>query len=203
MNINFDFTNKKILIVGAGKVALRRLRKIVNQKIECKVKIISPVTLPKIDLIAANNKNISIFKRKYKKNDIKNQNIVLACTNELEINKKISHDAIKSNLLVNNASDKELSNFFFTSNIKLDKNINININTNGSNPLLSKVIRLIIEESLKNVICDLNKKFFSNNRIASSEVKDLKHQLSKSDILKKISKIDDKAYKKIIRQIKE
>tara|TARA_B110000014_G_C19914435_1_gene473169 strand:+ start:133 stop:744 length:612 start_codon:yes stop_codon:yes gene_type:complete len=203
MNINFDFTNKKILIVGAGKVALRRLRKIVNQKIECKVKIISPVTLPKIDLIADKNKNISIFKRKYKKNDIKDQNIILACTNELEINKKISHDAIKSNLLVNNASDKELSNFFFTSNIKLDKNINININTDGSNPLLSKVVRLIIEESLKNIICDLNKKFFSNNRIAPSEVKDLKHQLSKSDILKKINKIDNKAYKKIIRQIKE
>lgn len=203
MNINFDLTNKKILIVGAGKVALRRLRKIVSQKMQCKIKIISPAILPKIGSIADNNKNISIFKRKYKKNDLKNQNIILACTNELHINEKISHDAIKSNLLVNNASDKELSNFFFTSNIKLDKNINLNINTNGSNPLLSKVVRLIIEESLKNIICDLNKKFFSNKRIASSEVKDLKHQLSKSDILKKINKIDNKAYKKIIKQIKE
>jgi precorrin-2 dehydrogenase/sirohydrochlorin ferrochelatase len=203
MNINFDLTNKKILIVGAGKVALRRLRKIVSQKMQCKIKIISPSTLPKIDSIADNNKNISIFKREYKNNDLKNQNIILACTNELHINEKISHDAIKSNLLVNNASDKELSNFFFTSNIKLDKNINLNINTNGSNPLLSKVVRLIIEESLKNIICDLNKKFFSNKRIASSEVKDLKHQLSKSDILKKINKIDNKAYKKIIKQIKE
>ena len=37
MNINLDFTNKKILIVGAGKVALRRLRKIVIQKKECKI----------------------------------------------------------------------------------------------------------------------------------------------------------------------
>ena len=203
MNINLDFTNKKILIVGAGKVALRRLKKIVSQKTECKIKIISPLILSKIYLIADDNKNISILKRKYKKNDLKNQNIILACTNEIKVNEKVSYDAIKSNLLVNNASDKKLSNFFFTSNIKLDKNINININTNGSNPLFSKVVRLIIQESLKKIILDLNEKFFSNRRIAPSKVRDLKHELSKSDILKKINKIDNKAFKAIIKQIKE
>ena len=105
MNINLDFTNKKILIVGAGKVALRRLKKIVSQKTECKIKIISPLILSKINLIADDNKNISILKRKYKKNDLKNQNIILACTNEIKVNEKVSYDAIKSNLLVNTASD--------------------------------------------------------------------------------------------------
>ena len=81
------------------------------------------------------------------------------------MNEKVSYDAIKSNLLVNNASDKKLSNFFFTSNIKLDKNINININTNGSNPLFSKVVRLIIQESLKKIILDLNQKFFQTDEL--------------------------------------
>ena len=118
-------THTALQVVGAGKVALRRLKKIVSQKTECKIKIISPLILSKINLIADDNKNISILKRKYKKNDLKNQNIILACTTEIKVNEKVSYDAIKSNLLVNNASDKKLSNFFFTSNIKLDKNINI------------------------------------------------------------------------------
>ena len=38
MNINLDFTNKKILIVGAGKVALRRLKKLLVKKQSAKSK---------------------------------------------------------------------------------------------------------------------------------------------------------------------
>ena len=79
MNINLDFTNKKILIVGAGKVALRRLRKIVIQKKECKIKIISPLISSKINLIGTNiypdlNENISAVNKRKLENSINNIN---------------------------------------------------------------------------------------------------------------------------------
>ena len=89
------------------------------------------------------------------KEDIKKQDFILACTNDIEVNKKIVSLAKQKKILVSNASNKDDNDFSFTSNINIGKDIKINLSTNGRNPSLTKKIRIFIQRNLKSKISTL------------------------------------------------
>ena len=153
LNLNLNLKLKKWLVLGGGIVATRRIKKILSAGGE--IEVISPQITPTISKLKLQNKKIKITKRKFKNSDIKKQDFILACTNDIEVNKKIVSLAKQKKILVSNASNKDDNDFSFTSNINIDKDIKINLSTNGKNPSLTKKIRIFIQRNLKSKISTL------------------------------------------------
>ena len=153
LNLNLNLKLKKWLVLGGGGVATRRIKKILSAGGE--IEVISPQITPTISKLKLQNKKIKITKRKFRNSDIKKQDFILACTNDIEVNKKIVSLAKQKKILVSNASNKDDNDFSFTSNINIDKDIKINLSTNGKNPTLTKKIRIFIQRNLKSKISTL------------------------------------------------
>jgi len=155
LNLNIRLDSKKWLVLGGGTVATRRVKKILKEN--GYIKLISPQVSKSILRIESENKKIKVVKRKFRKSDIRNQDFILACTDNLEVNKSIVAIAKSKKILVSNASDRNDNDFSFTSTININKDIKINLSTDGRNPSFTKSLRIYFEKTLKSKIVRLYK----------------------------------------------
>ena len=109
INFNLDIAKRKILIVGAGNVAKRRLKKILESSKDIKINIVSPNFDQEAKLIFARETNVKFFERKFRFSDLRNIDIVIACTNDKALNQEISKICYEKKIFINNASDRSLS----------------------------------------------------------------------------------------------
>lgn len=188
INFNLDIAQRKILIVGAGNVAKRRLKKILESSKDIKINIVSPNFDREVKLIFARETNVKFFERKFRFSDLRNIDIVIACTNDKALNQEISKICYEKKIFVNNASDQSLSTMHFTSNIKINKIIELNLNTGGQSPFLSKIMRILVEKVLKKPLDKLIKSISYKGKIDNNREKELKSKINNSDIIKKVLK---------------
>ena len=188
INFNLDIAQRKILIVGAGNVAKRRLKKILESSKDIKINIVSPNFDQEAKLIFARETNVKFFERKFRFSDLRNIDIVIACTNDKALNQEISKICYEKKIFVNNASDQSLSTMHFTSNIKINKIIELNLNTGGQSPFLSKIMRILVEKVLKKPFDKLIRSISYKGKIDNNREKELKSKINNSDIIKKVLK---------------
>ena len=188
INFNLDIAQRKILIVGAGNVAKRRLKKILESSKDIKINIVSPNFDREVKLIFARETNVKFFERKFRFSDLRNIDIVITCTNDKALNQEISKICYEKKIFVNNASDQSLSTMHFTSNIKINKIIELNLNTGGQSPFLSKIMRILVEKVLKKPVDKLLKSISYKGKIDNNREKELKSKINNSDIIKKVLK---------------
>ena len=188
INFNLDIAQRKILIVGAGNVAKRRLKKILKSYKDIKINIVSPNFDQEVKLIFERETNVKFFERKFRFSDLRNIDIVIACTNDKALNQEISKICYEKKIFVNNASDQSLSTMHFTSNIKINKIIELNLNTGGQSPFLSKIMRILVEKVLKKPLDKLIKSISYKGKIDNNREKELKSKINNSDIIKKVLK---------------
>ena len=98
--------------------------------------------------------DISTVKAAYSKTALKNKHIVIAATNNVEVNKKIHMDSKDENILVNVADTPELCDFYL-GGIVTKGNIKIAISTNGKSPTLAKRLRQFFEDVIPDDINEL------------------------------------------------
>ena len=188
INFNLDISKRKILIIGSGNIAKRRLKKILECAKDIRIDIVSPDFNNEIKSIFSKEPKIKFFKRKFRFSDLRNIDIVIACTNDISLNQEISKICFEKKIFVNNASDQSLSTIHFTSNVKISKIVELNLNTGGQSPFLSKIMRILIEKVLKKPIDKLLKSISYKGKINNNKEKELKSKINNSDILKKVSK---------------
>jgi precorrin-2 dehydrogenase/sirohydrochlorin ferrochelatase len=145
-----NLKDKKCLIIGAGKVAERKLRKLYSKNI--KFKIISPAIKDSFFRFIKNKENITFIPIKFIKNDLKGIFLLIATTDNKILNNKICKIANKRNILCN-CTDSKSRNFINMAEIKFNNEIKIYISSYGRN--LKKVLKLkkIIEKNLKRIKC--------------------------------------------------
>lgn len=142
-----------VLIVGGGTVALEKLTFLLKSSPQAKVLVVSKDF--DAALIELTNKfNVSVVKASYNKTALKNKQLVIAATNNREVNKIIYEDAKDENILINVADTPELCDFYL-GGIVTKGNIKIAISTNGKSPTLAKRLRQFFEDVIPNNIDDL------------------------------------------------
>lgn len=130
-----NLEDKKVVIIGAGKIAIRR----VQAFIKCGANILIIGKEISEEIYNINYDNIKIIKDNYNKKYLIDAFIVLATTNDKNINNIIYNDAKYQNILVNNASDKRKTDFYFPAMIYEDGFV-VSICGNGNNHTLIKNI---------------------------------------------------------------
>jgi len=141
------------LIVGGGNVALEKLSFLLKSSPNANVKMVA--TFFSDDTIAlANQFNIEMITMSYEESFLFSKDLVIAATDNLDVNKKIYNDAKRRNLLVNVADTPDLCDFYL-GGIVTKGNIKIAISTNGKSPTMAKRLRQLFEEVIPDEIDDL------------------------------------------------
>ena len=147
-----NIENKKCLVIGGGKVAFRKINKLLKYK--ARLTVISKNIIKEIKLL----KNIKIIEKEFEEYDnleyLKKFFLIIAATNDKKLNDNISKICIKENILINNVSSKNNMNIRFGVSIEKEE-YSIAVSAKG-NP--SKAIKKSVEikESIENLFNDYN-----------------------------------------------
>ena len=137
--IYLDIKDRPCLVVGGGKIALRKIKGL----LECgaEVEVVSLKVEPAIKEIVPED-NIQIGP--YNSTHCVNKEIVIAATNDNQLNQQIYHDAKKNGALINVVDQPHLCQFIMPAVVRRGK-MQIAISTGGSSPALAKKIRQELE----------------------------------------------------------
>ena len=142
----FNLQGKTILMVGAGRVALEKLEKLLAT--ETSVVILAPEIIDEIRALAKEHPDrITLTKRKYEVGDAIGYPLVISATNSSEINEYIVKDCRDRNIIVNAVDDPKHCDFLFSSQIFYGP-LQVSISSAGQLPGLAKCLREIFEAIL-------------------------------------------------------
>lgn len=139
-----DMTGRIVLIVGAGKIALRRVR-ILLQFGAC-IRVIAPHICRELKEMEAEGK-LRMECRAYQSGDVQGAALVIAATDSREANRQIWEECRMADVPVNVADDKELCDFYFPSVVMTEEAV-VGISSGGNDPGKTKEIRRKIEKTL-------------------------------------------------------
>ena len=150
--IFIDISEMKIVVIGGGKIATRRVNTLLS--FTKQIEVVAPEVTT--ELRELSEKGEIIWKQsEYCREQIQTADIVLAATNRALINHRVKADCeqmneeVGRNILVNIADDKTMCDFYFPSIVDTGE-ILVGINSGGNNPGLVKETRNRIQELLKN-----------------------------------------------------
>ena len=138
-----NIQGKKCVVIGAGNVALRKIKSL----LECRadITVISPKPHPEISKLSE-ERMIRLIERDYKTSDLKDAVIAIVCTDAKKVNRKAADEARKAGALVNVADDPDRSDFIIPSFFRRG-NLTLAVSTSGVSPALAKKIRAKLEKS--------------------------------------------------------
>ncbi len=137
-----DIKDKRCLVVGGGKVALRKIQKLIE--FGAQIIVIAPNVISEISSLDG----IEIRYREFLDEDIENAFMVIGATDNSELNTHIFKLCNQSNILVNTVEDEEKCGFIFPALVHKE-NITVGITTSGKSPFYSKLLREKIEKMLE------------------------------------------------------
>ena len=142
--VSIDLNNKNILVIGAGKIALRKVETLLNYN--CNITVITKDILEEKFLELEKNNKIKILKnQEFEEKFLQDFFLVVVATDNEALNKNISKLCMSKNILVNNVTSKDDMNVRFASIYEKD-DIQIAISANG-NP--KKAVE--IKNKIKNI----------------------------------------------------
>ncbi|VAV85407.1 Precorrin-2 oxidase @ Sirohydrochlorin ferrochelatase activity of CysG [hydrothermal vent metagenome] len=136
----------EVLIVGGGKVGLEKLTFLLKSSPHAKVTLVAKKILPELINLASDH-TVKIVKKPYSKSILLGKHIVIAATDELDVNIQIHKDCKSRNILVNVADNPNYCDFYM-GGIVTKGNLKLAISTNGKSPTMAKRLRQFFEEVL-------------------------------------------------------
>ena len=139
--IYMELRDRDCLVVGGGKVAARKVALLVSA--DAKVEIVSPELCDELAQLAADGV-VTHTARNFEDSDLDNKTLVIAATNQKDVNKRVSELAHARNLPVNVVDQPKLCSFIMPSMIDRSP-VQIAISTGGSAPVLARMLRARLE----------------------------------------------------------
>ena len=153
MIVDLNRKGKRAIVVGGGTEGIRKIRALLRQ--DCKITVISnrfnrflieQADSGKIELVKARLKDANIL------DNYNDAFLVLAATNDRELNRKIIERGRSLRAFVYAADDPAVSDFSYASIINIEGIVQVAISTSGKSPLMARKIRIKAERVLRRII---------------------------------------------------
>ena len=149
MIVDLHLKGNLVIVIGSGNEGMKKVSSLLTQ--DCEILVIS------------NNSNAQIEKYekqgkiKFKKIKLKDESflskykpyLVMATTNDKDLNRKIVQKARKMKSYAYASDDPEISDFAHPSVINIADTLQVAISTGGSSPAMARKIKIKIESFLK------------------------------------------------------
>ena len=132
---------EKALVVGGGSVARRKVETLLEYG--ASVRIVSRVLCPKLERLVE-KEEIRFLGEEFRETFLEGIFLVIAATDDKELNHRISRAARARGLLINAVDQPEDCNFIVPSIVNRG-NLQIAISTSGKSPAMAKKIRKELE----------------------------------------------------------
>lgn len=142
-NLAIAIEQQKCVVVGGGKVALRKVRKLCTAG--ASVTVIAPEILEEIQ-----QEDVVILCSQYKKTVLIDAVLVFAATSDVSVNEQVAEDAKSLGIWVNSVNGAANSSFIIPASCTKGC-INIGVTTEGKAPVLSKELRKYLQQKLHRV----------------------------------------------------
>jgi precorrin-2 dehydrogenase len=151
--VDLNLKGKHAVVVGGGTEGTRKVRGLLGQ--DCKVTVISnrfngylsdQASLGKIELVKAKLSSASIL------DDYDDIFLVLAATNDKELNRRLVEKGRSVGAFVYAADDPPVSDFSYASIINIEGVVQVAISTSGKSPIMARKIRMRAERLLVSII---------------------------------------------------
>ena len=132
------------LVVGAGSVALEKIRSLLPTGL--RINVVAPEAIPEIRQLAAQGQ-IELIERPFESADMDGSFIIIAATNNPTVNAAVYQGAVARCILANSVDDPPNCDFYFGSVVSRG-NLQIAISTAGESPAVSQRLRREIDQQL-------------------------------------------------------
>jgi precorrin-2 dehydrogenase/sirohydrochlorin ferrochelatase len=153
--VDLNVNNKKAVVIGGGTEGVRKVHGLLDQ--ECKITVITSRLNKELKKMSDDGK-LRLIKKRIKDvsilNDINNIFLILAATDDKELNKKLVEKGRSIGAFVYAADDPNISDFSYTSLVNIEGLIQVAISTSGKSPIMARRIRMKIERMLHKIIND-------------------------------------------------
>jgi precorrin-2 dehydrogenase/sirohydrochlorin ferrochelatase len=151
--VDLNLAGKNVIVIGGGVEGVRKVKGLLGQN--CKITVISERLNSYLEELSQ-QKKIEIVKMK-----IKNANVldnyrdiflVLAATDDKELNRKIVEKGRSMMSFVYAADDPPVSDFSYASIINIEGIMQVAISTFGKSPIMARKLRIKAERILRRTI---------------------------------------------------
>lgn len=178
--ILLNIQDKKCLVVGGGNVAWRKVCSLKDAG--ARVTVVSPEFCPEME----KETGIERIQQKYEEGFLNGVLVVVASTDDEEVNKKVYYDAVKMGILVNVVDRPEFCSFIVPATI-IRGDLSISISTGGASPALARNIRESLEKQFGDEYGEFAKLLSETRRKILSEIS---NESIRRDILQRIAGLD-------------
>jgi uroporphyrin-III C-methyltransferase/precorrin-2 dehydrogenase/sirohydrochlorin ferrochelatase len=147
----FDLTAQKVLVVGAGEVALRKVSLLLRTG--AAITVVAPQIAPELMEHAASGK-LTLAIREFAPDDLDGARLVIVATSRRAANRWIAKLSESRGIPVNVVDDREASRFIVPAIIDRDP-VLVAISTGGTSPVLARRLRERLEALIPKRIGEL------------------------------------------------
>jgi siroheme synthase-like protein len=128
-----DLTDRSVLVVGGGRVALEK----VEGLLDCgaRVTVVAPQIVPELESLP-----VELVRRGYRTEDLDGRFLVVAATSTTSVNRRVYREAEARALLCNVVDVPELCSFILPA-VHREDPIAVAISTGGASPALAQRLR--------------------------------------------------------------
>lgn len=139
--ISIDISESKILVIGGGQSALKKIK--ILQQFGAQVEVVAESILDEIYALG-----ITCFRKTYEKSDLNGYLMLYSCTNNIGLDQQIARDGREAGILVNVHDNPALCQFVSPA-IYRDGNISVAVSSNAENVYEAIRLRNEIREYLE------------------------------------------------------
>jgi siroheme synthase-like protein len=138
--IFLDLRDRPALVVGAGKVALRKTRGLLEAG--ARVTVVAPEVLPEFESLP-----LRLLRRRFRASDLNGMVLAFVATNDRRVNRRIGMLARTQGILANIADAAAECGFLVPARVT-HGSVQIAISTGGTNPRVAAGLRRRLEQIL-------------------------------------------------------
>lgn len=138
--IFLNLKDRPVLVVGAGKIALRKTQGLLEAG--ARITVVAPEADPEFETLP-----VTMVRRRFRATDLGEALLVFAATNDRQANHRIAIAAKGKGILANIADSAEECDFLVPARVQRE-NLQIAVSTGGKDPRLSAQLRRKLDELL-------------------------------------------------------
>jgi precorrin-2 dehydrogenase/sirohydrochlorin ferrochelatase len=132
--LHLSLEGESCLVVGGGEVGWRKAKAL----LDCGARV--TVVAERFCLGLQRSRRVTRLARQYRSSDLEGVHLVVAATDDRDLNRRVSEDGCRRGLLVNVVDDPSLGNFVVPAQLSRGR-LTVSISTEGSSPLLARKLK--------------------------------------------------------------
>lgn len=140
-----DLSDKKIVVVGGGNIATRRVKTLLQ--FTRNITAVAPKTTMELHELGKAG-YVNLINRSVKRSDFDMAYMVIAATNDWKLNDEIHRVCKEEGIYVNVADDKSKCDFYFPG-VYMKDEVVVGITASGLNHKKARKVRVAIQEAME------------------------------------------------------